>query len=179
MTNRLLALAAATLGALVLGLASTAGVGGLAGVGVARAQSPAPPADAAVPPDSGGDDTAVGELDPTDPAGPVDATNTDAEPPADTTPADTPPADTTPADAAPADAAPADAAPADATPADTTPAAAPDPDAGLDDTPTGSLDQADLGGPVDDPPGRHRRRKPRGRRLGQRNGHYDGTGARP
>ena len=138
MTNRLFALAAATLGALVLGLASTAGVGGLAGVGVARAQSPAPPADAGVPPASGGDDTAVGELDPTDLAGPVDATNTEAATPADTTSADTTPADATPADT---------------TPADATPAAAPDPDAGLDDTPTGSLDQTDLGAPVDDQAG--------------------------
>jgi Meckel syndrome type 1 protein len=169
MINRFRALVAATLGALVVGLASTAAIGGLAGVEVARAQSPAPAADTAVPPDSGTDGTAVGDLDPTDLVGPVDATSPATAPPADgtaapaadttpadstpadTTPADTTPTDSTPADTTPADTTPADATPADATPADTAPAdSAPDPEAGLDDTPTGTLDQSGLGGPVDD-----------------------------
>jgi hypothetical protein len=78
----------AALGALVLGLASTAMVGGLVGVDVARAQSPAPSAGTAVSPVSGVDDT--------------------------------------------------------------TAAADPDPDAQLDDTAAGGLDNTDLGGPIDD-----------------------------
>src|SRR5919201_197602 len=132
MINRLLALLAATLGALVVGLASTAAVGGLAGVEVAHAQSPAPAADTAVTPDSGTDNTAVGDLDPTDLVGPVDTTSPATAVPADnsTAPAadtpdptasDTALADTTPVDTAPADTTPADTTPADTAPADTAP----------------------------------------------------------
>src|SRR3954469_1385372 len=63
MINRSLAFLVAALGALVLGLASTATVGGPVGVDVAHAQSPAPSAGTAA--DSGVDDTtAAGDPDP-------------------------------------------------------------------------------------------------------------------
>src|SRR3954466_15084959 len=112
MINRLLALVAATLAALAVGLAATAVVGGLAGVEVARAQSPALAGDTAVPPDSGTDNPAVGDLDPTDPVGPGDTTTPATAAPADSTPA---PAADTPDPTAP------DTTPADTTPVDTTP----------------------------------------------------------
>ena len=55
MINRSLAFLATALGALVLGVASPATVSGLVGVGVARAQSPAPSGGTAA--DPGVDDT--------------------------------------------------------------------------------------------------------------------------
>src|SRR4051795_12292250 len=63
MINRSLAFLVAALGALVLGLASTATIGGAVGVDVARAQSPVPSAGTAA--DSGvGDTTAAADPDP-------------------------------------------------------------------------------------------------------------------
>jgi hypothetical protein len=122
MINRLSALLAVTLGALLMGLASTAAIGGVAGVEVARAQSPASAAgtDTTPDPDAGLDDTPSGLLDDTGLGGPVDdqgTTGAGTDPPAG---------------------------------GDTGTAPAPDPDAGLDDTPAGCLDQGGLGGPIDD-----------------------------
>src|SRR4051812_41835791 len=135
MINRSLAFLVAALGALVLGLASTATVGGLVGVDVAHAQSPAPSAGAAADsavddttaaadpdPDAGLDDTATGTLDQGGLGGPVD------DQPAAGTGTDTGTGSGT----------------------GSAPAPPPDPDAGLDDTPAGCLDQGGLGGPIDD-----------------------------
>jgi hypothetical protein len=125
MINRSLALLAAALGALALGLASTPTVGGLVGVDVARAQSPASSAGTAATdpdPDAPLDDTATGTLDQSGLGGPVD------DQPATGTGSGT----------------------GTATGTGSAPAAPPDPDAGLDDTPAGCLDQGGLGGPIDD-----------------------------
>jgi len=105
--NRLLVLLAVALGALAL---SSANLGNLGGVDVARAQG--------VPPqlncdDSALDDTPVGGLDQTDLGAPLDETN---NPPVDnTTPPAEPPCGTPPAPAAPAPPAPTNAAPPAAT----------------------------------------------------------------
>jgi hypothetical protein len=123
MIKRSLATLAAALGALVLGLASTATVDGLVGVDVARAQSTAPAAGTAATdpdPDAGLDDTATGPLDQSGLGGPVD------DQPATGTGTGT------------------------ATGDENAPAPPADPDAGLDDTPVGGLDDTELGGPIDD-----------------------------
>jgi hypothetical protein len=84
---------------------------------------PAAPGATPADPDAGLDDLPVGGLDPTDLGEPVDETDTGATPAPPATPPATPPADpgTTPTD----------------------------PDAGLDDTPAGGLDQTDPAQPVD------------------------------
>jgi hypothetical protein len=131
--SRCLAFLAAALGALVLGVASTATVSGLVGVDVARAQSPAPspgtPAGSAParPPDpeAGLDGTPAGCLDQGGLGGPID-------------------------DAGTADVTAADPGSCAATGTDPGTGSTTDPDAGLDDTPVGGLNSTDLGGPIDD-----------------------------
>jgi hypothetical protein len=125
MIKRSLALLAAALGTLVLGLASTATVDGFVGVELARAQSTAPAAGTAATdpdPDVGLDDTATGTLDQGGLGGPVD---------------DQPATGTGSGTGTPTGTGNAPAPPAD-------------PDAGLDDTPVGGLDDTDVGGPIDD-----------------------------
>src|SRR3954462_14653994 len=120
MINRSLAFLVAALGALILGLASTATMGGPVGVDVARGQSPVPSAGTAA--DSGVDDTSAGCLDQ---GGHIrDDTGT-------------------------ASVTAADPGSCPATGTDPSTGSTADPDAGLDDTPVGGLDNADLGGPVD------------------------------
>src|SRR4051794_11924348 len=149
MINRSLAFLVAALGALVLGLASTATMGGPVGVDVARAQSPVPSAGTAA--DSGVDDTSAGCLD----QGGHIRDDTDT-----------------------ASVTAADPGSCPATGTDPSTGSTADPDAGLDDTPVGGLDNTDLGGPVDDTdqpaaadppptttpdpsPGRHRQSAPK------------------
>src|SRR4051812_3998057 len=165
MINRSLAFLVAALGALVLGLASTATVGGLVGVDVAHAQSPAPSAGtaagsavddttAAADPDAGLDDTPAGCLDQGGLGGPIDDTATAAVAAADPGPCPPPGAGARGAPGGPADrtapAAVAAAAPGTCPATGTDPGSTTDPGAGLDDTPVGGLDDTALGEPIDD-----------------------------
>jgi len=127
MINRSFVMLVPALGALVLGLASTATVGGLVGVDVARAQSPLPSAGTAA--DAGVDDTTAA-ADP-DPDAQLDDTATGTLGQGGL-------------------AGPVDDQPGFGTGSDTGTGSGTAPDTGLDDTPVGGLDNTDLGGPIDD-----------------------------